>query len=193
LIAVTGGSGAGKTTLARVLAAQLDATLVLQDWFLRPRPERPSPAFLEKFDFAAMERAVHQLLAGGRVRIAPFDQKTRSRTGDITLQPRPVCIVEGVAVLYSPIVRRLASERVFLDVPAGEREDRQIKRLDEEGWYVGQSRDETVAAILAKKTTEDPIILRQIRFADRIVNDPSFQVCAEPVPAVLLEWCRRFI
>jgi adenylate kinase family enzyme len=176
LIAIVGGSGAGKTTLARALAAQFDAVVVSQDWFLRPRPERPSPAFLDKYDFAAMEQALRRLLGGRTVQFAPFDQRTRARGGFITLEPRPVCIVEGVAALYSPLVRRRADVRIFLDAPATEREERQIRRLDEEGWYAGQDRGALRAAIQAKKTTEDPTIRRQAALGQRIVNTAALSV-----------------
>lgn len=89
LVAVDGGSAAGKTTFARRLSAHLGASLVHTD----------DVAWWESFfgwSSLLIEGVVEPLLAGRPVRYRPPAWEARQREGAIVADPGPALLIEGV-------------------------------------------------------------------------------------------------
>ena len=89
IVAVDGGSASGKTTLARRLAAALDASLVHTD----------DVAWWESFfgwSPLLIEGVLEPLLAGREVRYRPPAGAPRERDGAIVADPGPALVIEGV-------------------------------------------------------------------------------------------------
>jgi uridine kinase len=139
IVAITGGSGAGKTTVADALAAALapiNVALLREDDYYNDNAA--TAGFVaEEFNFDHVEARDHSLLsehlatlkAGGAVDMPRYDFISHGRLPERTrLGPADVVIVEGTHVLHPPTLRALYDLAVYLDVPDDIRLTRRIRR-----------------------------------------------------------------
>lgn len=139
-VGVTGGSGAGKSTFAGLLAEQLAALrpVILhqdryfRDWLDVPEEERAArrtvnhpdgmvwPAFLERFEALRHGQAVAEP--------APGTRAGQRSSAVAVLQPSAVLIVEGLFALWRPELREWLDLRLYLDAPDDERVIRRFLR-----------------------------------------------------------------
>lgn len=139
LIAVTGGSGSGKTTVAEALAAALPkgaAVVLAEDRYYRDSGREPG-FDAASFDFDHVDARDHALLAkqldalkAGRAVRAPrycFRNHWRLKGSD-RVEPRPVIILEGVHLLATPALAERFDLRVFVDTPDDVRFIRRLLR-----------------------------------------------------------------
>lgn len=130
LIGIAGGSGSGKTYLARKVLGMVGdaAALVSMDQYFRSvdgtRTVDPHdinfdhPAHL---DLDGMVRDLEQLMRGEVAMTPSYDFATQTQTPEaIRTEPKPVIIVEGLFVLAEPVAH-LFDLTVFLDVEADQR------------------------------------------------------------------------
>jgi uridine kinase len=147
LIAVTGGTGSGKTTLARALRGRLGdrAALITEDNYYLPR-NRHTPdvtgwahAEVEKvinFDdpsskeMALLRAHLQALRAMTPVEQPVYDFATHERlAGQVhRIEPRPFVIAEGLHVLADPAFARLFDLTVYVDTADDLRIVRRIRR-----------------------------------------------------------------
>ena len=119
VLAITGPSAAGKTTLARALTSRLPQAVHLQqDWFFRDPDTCPPEAnfcesrWLHTEEFVAAFAA----LASGKTALVPqIDFQTFRRTGSRRLGPARYLIVEGMTVLRIPEIYHRCQARYYLD------------------------------------------------------------------------------
>lgn len=138
LVAITGGSGAGKTWLAdrlqRLFGAQ--AGRIMQDNFYRDRShlsadERSRINFdhPEALDWDCFHETLAALAAGRPTHIPTYDFSTHCRTAAREpISPRPIMIVDGLWLLHQPEVRQLFSLGIFVHCPEDERLRRRVAR-----------------------------------------------------------------
>jgi predicted kinase len=138
LIALAGLPGTGKSTLARALAARLDAPLLDKD-ALRAALFRPQEiehsAAQDDLVMACIHRAVEFLAAQGRARAVVLDGRTYSRRAQVealrALAARlgaPLALLECTAA--PEVVRaRLAGDRAAGAHPAADRTPELYERL----------------------------------------------------------------
>jgi uridine kinase len=170
LIAVTGPSGAGKSTLAHRWATLLGATIVHQDAFLLPAAEREGDSLLQKYDWGTFHEVLMHLLAHQPAGFSPFDAALRERRGWCTLAPRPMVPVEGITVLYCPLLQQTTSQAIYVDADSRLREQRQLARLDHEGQYRGVPAELMAVRIQAKKASEEPLVRAQRALCQRVID-----------------------
>jgi uridine kinase len=139
LIGIAGGTGSGKTTLARKIVAALPAgqALLLQhDDYYRDRSHL-SPADREGLNFDEPDALENDRLAAdlaalkaGRAADAPeYDFATHTRRPQTRrLLPAPIVVVEGILLFAVPALRGLFDLRVFVDTADDIRLMRRIKR-----------------------------------------------------------------
>ncbi len=119
LIGIGGGTAAGKSTLARALAAQLAplrAEVIGQDRFFKPKAELPAyPSTSRPQPWPDYNRPdsfrVEELVACCRA-LAGVD----------------VAILEGILVLHYPELRQLMALRLYVEADADERLARRLRR-----------------------------------------------------------------
>ena len=136
---ISGGSGAGKTTLTRRLVERLgpdDVSVLAFDAYYRDQGHlSPADRALVNYDhpdsldherFAA---DVEALRSGRDIASPVYDFATHTRTSEVVIvEARPVVIVEGILLLsFSEIATHL-DLAVFIDVPEQVRLERRIKR-----------------------------------------------------------------
>ena len=139
VIGLAGGTGSGKTTVARALlrsAGEGNAVLLPQDAYYREQADLPFEAREltnydepSAFDTELLVRHVDQLLSGEAVERPVYDFAQHNRAPDTVLTPSaPVVIVEGILVLHDVALRERMRLKVFVDAPPDERFIRRLER-----------------------------------------------------------------
>ena len=139
IIGICGGTGSGKTTIARAILDSVGSTevvLIEQDSYYRnladmPLDERHQANFdhPDAIDSDMLVNHIKRLKQGEPVEMPVYDMVTHTRR-DITetLKPKPVVIVEGILIFAEPRVLDLLDVRVFVDTPDDIRLMRRLKR-----------------------------------------------------------------
>ena len=138
LVAIDGGGGAGKSTLAETLADALgDVTIIPMDDFYRPmRPaERAALTAGEGvdryFDWQRLRDSVLRPLRGGHTACyGRYDWETGTIAGDVVeVMPSGVILIEGVYTLRREL-RDFYDLAIFVDTPADVRHRRMAGRAE---------------------------------------------------------------
>lgn len=167
LIGIVGGSGSGKTTIAKALAERLGpATAMIAedsyygDWGAEPGFDPSTFDFddVASRDHTLMAEHLAALKAGGRAEVPVYDFVTHRRLADRATPVGPVqaVIVEGLHLFCTPDVAALFDLKVFIDTPA---DIRFIRRLIRDQAERGRSWDSVVNQYLG---TVRPAHLRQV-------------------------------
>jgi uridine kinase len=145
LLGVAGGTGSGKTTVARRILEAVGATRIALlemdsyykdvDWqkegdLLHHNFDHPSALDLE-----LIAEHLRQLKAGRPVEVPVYDFVSHRRTGDTeTVHPEPVVMLEGILVLAVRELRDLLDFKIYVDTDADIRFIRRLQRdLEERG------------------------------------------------------------
>jgi uridine kinase len=138
-IGIAGGTGSGKTTVARKIVEALPegrAVLVQHDWYYldrshlsaeaRSRINFDEPAALDNAQLASDLRA---LKAGTAVECPSYDFATHTRRKrSVRVEPRSVVVVEGILLFAVPELREVFDLRLFVDTDDDIRLLRRIRR-----------------------------------------------------------------
>jgi uridine kinase len=141
LACIEGLGGAGKSTLARELAARSsDITVVHGDDFYGPeerdwRSWTPRQGYERYFDHQRVERELLRPLRTGRpARFQRYDWEANALGGWVTVAPRGIVLVEGVYLLRREL-RGYWDVSVYVDTPRELRQARLHARGEnDEGW-----------------------------------------------------------
>jgi len=138
LVAVVGGSGAGKSWLSRKLQAALGgrAVRVELDDFYHDRSHLSSKERARinydhprAIDWIALEHALRDCVAGRSARLPSYDFCNHCRlSATKLLKPKTIVLVEGLWLLRRPSLRRMFGLRIFVDCPARARLSRRLER-----------------------------------------------------------------
>lgn len=139
IIGICGGTGSGKTTIARKIVEAVGAVnvvLIEQDSYYRnlsdmPLDERHQANFdhPDSLDSDMLVNHILRLKQGLTAEMPLYDFKTHTRSNRIEIiEPKPVVIVEGILIFAEPRVLDLLGIRVFVDTPDDVRLMRRLKR-----------------------------------------------------------------
>ena len=138
MVAITGGSGSGKSWLAEKLATALapnSARLSLDDFYrdqshLPPaRRARINFDHPRTIDWPAFEQVLRALRNGRSAKIPCYDFATHSRLRRVrVMRPKPILLVEGLWLLRRPALRRLFAFSIYLHCSDRLRFRRRLKR-----------------------------------------------------------------
>lgn len=187
VIAVAGGTGSGKTTVANQVLRRVGArhiAYIPHDAYYRDLVHLP-PALRAQANFDhpdALETdllVVHlkELRAGRAVEIPVYDFTTHTRCERTRpVESAPIVIVEGILVLAEPELREQCDAKLFVDTDADVRFIRRLRRdIEERGRDVGSVCDQYL-------TTVRPMHLEFVepskRHADVIIPEGGFNEVA---------------
>ena len=139
IIGICGGTGSGKTTIARSIVdavGRANVVLVEQDSYYRnladmPLDERHQANFdhPDSIDSDMMVNHLIRLKLGLSVEMPLYDFVTHTRSDEIEIiNPKPVVIVEGILIFAESRVLDLLDVRVFVDTPDDVRLMRRLRR-----------------------------------------------------------------
>jgi len=154
VIGIAGGTGSGKTTVARAIRSALPSDRVAAieyDAYYRDRPdlseEGRSQLNFDHPDSLETELLVEHLRAlkeGCGVDVPIYDFKTHRRVEQVhRVEPTPVIIVEGILVFVERALREMLDIKVFVDTDADIRIFRRIRRdMEQRGRTFESIRDQ---------------------------------------------------
>lgn len=187
LIGVAGGSGSGKTTVARELFRKYQndsVTMIEQDSYYKDQShlsveERALTNYDHPlaFDNDLLLQHLQELLQGKPVEKPIYDFKVHNRKQErILVEPKDVIILEGMLILEDERIRDMMDIKVFVDTDADVRIVRRIVRDIEER---GRSLDSVVNQYL---NVVRPMHLQFIeptkRYADVIIPEGGYNLVA---------------
>lgn len=139
IIGICGGTGSGKTTIARRIVESVGAAevvLVEQDSYYRnlsdmPLDERHHANFdhPDSIDSDLLVNHLKRLRNGQSIEMPIYDfvSHTRKEAGE-EIDPKPIVIVEGILIFAEPAILDLLDVRVFVDTPDDVRLIRRLRR-----------------------------------------------------------------
>lgn len=145
IIGICGGTGSGKTTIARSIVESVGkekVTLVEQDSYYRnladmPLDERHQANFdhPDAIDSDMLVNHLLRLKQGLPVEMPLYDFVTHTRSEKIEIiEPKPVIIVEGILIFAVSKILDMFDMRVFVDTPDDLRLIRRLRRdINERG------------------------------------------------------------
>ncbi len=178
LIAIVGGSGSGKTWLARRLKRRLgrDVGLISLDDFYRdlsalPKRERDRRNFDDPaaIEWSLFLETLARIKRGAPAAIPRYDFATHTRRQQARAwKPKPIVLLDGLWLLRESRARRLYSLSLFVDAPAEVRLQRRIARDQKER---GRSRSSVLRQFREHvEPMHRRFVASQARHADRVVN-----------------------
>ncbi|KAA3641374.1 MAG: uridine kinase [Armatimonadetes bacterium] len=179
-VAIAGGSGSGKTTIARSVADLVGKDKVVylqQDAYYRDNAgltleerSRINYDHPDSFELTLMIEHLDALRDGLPIDRPVYDFATHRRTDEtITLVPQPAVIVEGILVLSDPDLRSRFDLRVYIDTDA---DLRLIRRLNRDIVDRGRTLDSVLTQY--EKTVRpmhDRFVEPSKRYADIIIPE----------------------
>lgn len=139
IIGIAGGTGAGKTTIARRLSDPLPAgsvAVIEHDAYYRDRPDLSyEDRSLLNFDHPnsldndLLLSHLEQLKAGQGIDKPQYNFRTHRRKSEtVRIETHPVVIIEGILIFVDQSLRQLMDIKIFVDTDPDIRVLRRLKR-----------------------------------------------------------------
>lgn len=195
IIAITGGSGSGKTTFARNLLSEIGderCALIYQDSYYIDQSskfDRDGGAVNfdhpDALDFNLMAKHLKDLKEGLSVQVPIYDFATHSRKKEAQeFSSKEIILVDGILILSQEVLRPYFDRAIFIDCPEDLRFERRLNRDVVE-------RGRTPEGVKAQFTSQvkpmhDQFVEPSRKFATRVVNQDDFQAALEVVVDTLV-------
>jgi uridine kinase len=197
LVAITGGSGAGKTWLADRLhrlmgnrTGRLSQDSYYRDWSHLPPAARAGVNFdhPDALDWPLFAEALDALRRGRGCRLPVYDFATHCRAAEgELLRPRPLMIVDGLWLLHHPEVRRQFDLSIYFHCTEEERLRRRIARDTVDRGRTAASVEQQFRATVAPMHRQ--FVNPQAAHADLLLHHP----CRESELLLLQERLHRLM
>ena len=139
LIGIAGGTGSGKTSIAKYLLKEFDndrLIVIQQDSYYKdnsnlPMDKRNQQNFdhPDAIDIELFNKQLVSLLNGKPVKVPIYDFSTHNRSEQQQfVKSSKIIVIEGILTLYFESLRKLMNIKVFIDVPNKIRFKRRLSR-----------------------------------------------------------------
>jgi uridine kinase len=180
IIGIAGGTGSGKTTVARSIYDRVGRDRI--EWISHDSYYRNfeglSPEERHHINFDHPDSLETELLArhldvlvkGSSVEVPIYDFTTHSRKSETTrAEPRKVVIVEGILVLAEPELRRRIHIKLFVDTPP---DIRFMRRLVRDIKTRGRSMESVIEQYMTTvRPMHEEFVEPSKRYADLIIPE----------------------
>jgi len=139
IIGICGGTGSGKTTVAKSILEAIstgDVVFIQQDSYYRNLKDLPLDyRNIANFDHPdaldndLLVNHIRKLKAGEAVDLPIYDFRTHTRRNEtLSVEPKPIVIVEGILIFADPRLFEQLDIKVFVDTPDDIRFIRRLRR-----------------------------------------------------------------
>ena len=193
VIGVAGGTGSGKTTVAREIlrrAGTDQISLIQHDAYYKdlsglPPAQRAMQNFdhPDALDNALLIAHLQELKAGRPIPIPVYDFTTHTRTNETRrIEPRRVILVEGILIFADEELRRLMDVKIYVDTDG---DIRFIRRLQRDIADRGRTMESVIRQYLATvRPMHQEFVEPTKRYADVIIPEGGFnEVAMEMISA----------
>jgi uridine kinase len=187
IIGVAGGTGAGKSTVAKTILdrvgfhhiAHIQHDSYYRDLGQMPREERGQVNFdhPDSLETSLLIEHLKMLRAWRPVDVPVYDFTTHSRTGQTTrVEPRRVVMVDGILIFVEQALRDLFDVKIFVDTDADIRFIRRLERdISERGRTTRSVIDQYLGTV---RPMHLDFVEPSKRYADVIVPEGGFNTVA---------------
>jgi uridine kinase len=187
VIGIAGGTGSGKTTVARTILRRVGAEYIAflpHDAYYRdlrdlPIEERRQLNFdhPDSLETELMIQHLKELKAWRSIDLPVYDFATHTRIDrTVLVEPQPVILVDGILIFYEVELRKLFDVRIFVDTDA---DIRFIRRLQRDITERGRTAESVMQQYLE---TVRPMHMEFVepskRYADVIIPEGGFNSVA---------------
>ncbi|MBM7050861.1 MULTISPECIES: uridine kinase [unclassified Rothia (in: high G+C Gram-positive bacteria)] len=138
VMGIAGGTGSGKTTLTQAIVESFEGHVAVvyhdnyykrNDGLTYEERELLNYDAPEAFDNELMTEQLDALIAGAAIETPVYDYTVHNRSDEtITVEPRPIIIVEGILIFAEPEIRERCDIKIFVDTDADVRILRRMRR-----------------------------------------------------------------
>lgn len=182
VLGIAGGTGSGKTTLAKGIKKALgdDAVLLCQDYYYNKNTEMPfEERCLQNYDHPESietDLLIHHIneLKNGRPVLRPvYSFVTHTRLEEtIEVNPAKVIIIEGILLFENPELRSVMDIKVYVDTDSDIRLSRRIKRdVNERGRSLNSVLDQYINTV---KPMHEQFVEPNRKYADVIIPEGGY-------------------
>ncbi len=199
LIAIAGGSASGKTTVAKKIAEacnKKNVVFVQMDNYYHDlsnlTPEARKKTNFDHPNAIDMTLLIHdlkQLLLGNTIEEPIYDFKINSRSKNTEIiGPGDVIILDGIFALENPIIRELATIKIFVDT---DNDTRLLRRINRDVKSRNRSLDSVLQQYaLTVKPMHDAFVEPTKRYADIIIpfdfhNTVAIDIIVTKIKAII--------
>lgn len=199
IILIGGGTGSGKTTVSKKIIENFgeDKCIMLpmdnyyKDMSHIPLEERRKYNYdhPDMIEHTLIVRHIKELLTGKPIELPMYDFTQYTRTGDsVSIEPKPILIIEGIFALYYEELRALADLKLFIDAESDERFIRRLQRdIFERGRTIESVIDQYLTTV---KPMHDAYVEPTKKYADIIIphggyNEKAISVVVEFIQSAI--------
>lgn len=180
LIGIAGGTGSGKTTVARAIYDRVGKDRI--EWISHDSYYRDFAALSaeerhhinydhpDSLESELLARHLDVLAKGASVEVPIYDFAAHARTAEtVRVEPRKVIIVEGILVLFEPELRKRIDIKLFVDTPS---DLRFMRRLVRDIKSRGRSMESVIEQYLTTvRPMHEEFVEPSKRYADLIIPE----------------------
>jgi uridine kinase len=145
IIGITGGTGSGKSTVAKEICEKFDAnciTILEQDSYYKDQSDltfeqrtKTNYDHPDAFDTKLLIQHLNSLMQGEKIKKPIYDFEIHNRKKEtILVEPKNIIILEGILILQDKDLRDLLNIKIYVDTDADVRIIRRIVRdINERG------------------------------------------------------------
>lgn len=180
IIGISGGTGSGKTTVARRILEDVSEAEVIylqQDSYYRNLGDMP-PELRHQINFDHPDALdndlfvnhIKALRTGEPIDMPVYDFTTHTRRNEtVRIAPKPILIVEGILIFVDPVLRELMDIKIFVDTPDDVRFIRRLRRdVNERGRLTESVIDQYLGTV---RPMHQQFVEPSKRYADVIIPE----------------------